>query len=92
MKEWVKTLKKQHVKLVRQWEALEQQESEAAGAVVDIKIKKWMQKPRRDVLQETLLLGGQWMVILYNAAELHFIQIAHCMDPLQCMTCMTWGT
>jgi len=59
VEEWVKTLKKQHAELVRQREALEQQDSEAAGAAADIEIENRMRKPRRDALRETLLLGGQ---------------------------------
>ena len=65
VEEWVKTLRKQHGELVRQRELLEKQDSETATSV-DIDRENLTRKPKRDALKDTLALGGQWMVILYD--------------------------
>lgn len=87
---WVKTLKKQHAELVRQREALEQQDNEGPATTMDVEIENRTRKPRRDALQETLALGGQWMVVLYDAGEGQLVHIARCMELIQRATCTTW--
>lgn len=86
VEEWVKTLRKQHNELARQRDMLEKQDSEMATSV-DIEQENFVRKPKRDALKETLALGGQWMVILYNKGQQsHTIdrRLAHLLTPLKC--------
>lgn len=68
VEEWTKILNKQHSELELEREMLEQQDSEAVTST-EIWNENEQQKPKRDVLQETLALGGQWMVVLYDRGE-----------------------
>lgn len=61
VKEWVMTLCQQHSELVKERQHLQEQDSK--GVTSD------MQKPIKDPLQQTLDLGGQWTVILYNTGK-----------------------
>lgn len=71
---WTKHLRKQHGELVKQRQALEQQDTENVTAM-EIENENQTRKPKRDALQETLGLGGQWMVVLYDSGERAFSRI-----------------
>lgn len=68
------TLTKTAGELVKQRQALEQQDAENVTAM-EIENENQTRKPKRDALQETLGLGGQWMVVLYDSGERAFSRI-----------------
>lgn len=68
VKTWVNMLKKQHSELVRARKNLEQQ-SEDTTTAMDIDDENRVKKAKRDALAETLALGGQWLVVLYDRGE-----------------------
>ncbi|KAF8429374.1 hypothetical protein L210DRAFT_931022 [Boletus edulis BED1] len=63
---WTKILQKQHADLTKLRQHLEQQDSEAV-TTMEISEENLTRKPKRESLQETLALGGLWMVILYDS-------------------------
>lgn len=68
VKQWQKMLKKQHAELAKERKALEEKDSETVSPE-EIRQENKTRKPKRDALEETLALGGQWMVILYDAGK-----------------------
>ncbi|KAF8124618.1 hypothetical protein EV363DRAFT_1299778 [Boletus edulis] len=68
--EWVKFLCKRHAELLREHKHLEQQDSEAVTSA-EIMKENNVWKVKRDAIEETLALGGQWMVILYDAGKIN---------------------
>ncbi|KAG6369061.1 hypothetical protein JVT61DRAFT_1888 [Boletus reticuloceps] len=66
--EWVKFLEKKQGELQRERQTLEKQDADAVTSA-EIGRENNVQKVKRDTLEETLALGGQWMVILYDAGK-----------------------
>ncbi|KAF8432328.1 hypothetical protein L210DRAFT_3763940 [Boletus edulis BED1] len=66
--QWTKMLTKQLEDMTKNREALEKQDIEMVDEG-EIQQENKTSKPKRDSLRETLALGGQWMVILYDAAQ-----------------------
>ncbi|KAF8431107.1 hypothetical protein L210DRAFT_3508067 [Boletus edulis BED1] len=65
--QWRKMLTKKYNEMESYREELEQKDSETVTEA-EIQYENKTMKPKRDSLRETLALGGQWMVILYDAA------------------------
>ena len=68
VEKWVKTLHWQHSESVKERQHLQEQDSEGV-TLEEIAKENHMQKLIWDSLQQMLDLGGQWMVVLYNAGE-----------------------
>ena len=66
--QWTKTLTKQYEELVKERRALEEQDSETV-ALEEVQHENKTRKPKRDGLQKTLALGGQWIVVLYDTGK-----------------------
>ena len=83
---WTKILHKQYGELMKQWQNLEQQDNDEVTKM-NIETENNMHKPKKDALQETLALGGQWMVILYDYSEYNIQHycIVHFKTPLKCV-------
>ncbi|KAG6370180.1 hypothetical protein JVT61DRAFT_12327 [Boletus reticuloceps] len=69
VEEWTKMLQRKHTDMMRQRTHLEKQDSEETSKT-DIAEENQTHKPQRDTLEETLALGGQWLVILYDGDKI----------------------
>lgn len=71
--DWTKILTKQHKELLkaRKEEAKPVLDLDSEGDSTETEIEEvnGREKQKRDILQETLALGGQWMVVLYDTSE-----------------------
>ncbi|KAF8122099.1 hypothetical protein EV363DRAFT_1301405 [Boletus edulis] len=65
--QWRKMLTKKYNEMESYREELEKKDSETVTEA-EIQYENKTMKPKRDSLRKTLALGGQWMVILYDAA------------------------
>lgn len=66
--QWQKMLRKQHAELAKERKTLEEADIETVTPD-EIQNENKTQKPKRDALEETLSLGGQWMVVLYDTSK-----------------------
>ncbi|KAG6371987.1 hypothetical protein JVT61DRAFT_9005 [Boletus reticuloceps] len=66
--EWVKFMRKRHSESVRDRQTLEKQNVEAVSST-EIEQENNVRKAKRDTIEETLALGGQWIVVLYDAGK-----------------------
>ena len=74
--------------LTKQQQNLEQEDSDEVLRT-DIETENNMHKLKKNALQETLALGGQWMVILYDYGEYN-IQ-CYCIAHFKTLSkCMIW--
>ncbi|KAF8124615.1 hypothetical protein EV363DRAFT_1132290, partial [Boletus edulis] len=68
IQEWLNMLKKTHKEMARDRQHVEGQDTDNV-AEMDIDIENHSRKAKRDAIEETLALRGQWLVILYDTGE-----------------------